>query len=119
MSNIVDTNRARWKTSDYVDTPDQECEIPQHRVKVADYLVVQGSESEVASAASEISYIGSYEYVAGSWITDHTHSNAKHRYYIISGTGVIKVGAKRGSPTRARTLAGIPLRFTPAGDGIR
>ena len=94
MTNIIDTNKADWKTSDYVDTPDGERDIHQHGVKVADYVLVQGSESEMPTVTSETSYIGAYEYAPGGWITDHTHSNAEQWYYIVSGQGIMKVGSE-------------------------
>lgn len=92
VSNIIDINAIRWKTDDYEDAYVDTGEIEQHLVKVADYVSLKGSESETATASSESSYIGAYEYAPGGWITDHTHADAEQWYYILSGTGLMKVG---------------------------
>ncbi len=92
MTNIIDINAIRWKTDDYEDAYLDTGEIEQHLVKVADYVNLKGSESETATASSEGSYIGAYEYAPGGWITDHTHANAEQWFYILSGTGLMKVG---------------------------
>ena len=92
MSNIIDINGAGWKTADYIDAPTEDGEIHQHLVKVADYVAFRGSESEMAQAESETSYIGAYEYAPGGWITEHSHANAEQWYYILGGQGLMKVG---------------------------
>jgi len=92
MSNIISTETAGWKTADYVDTNDEKGVIHQHRVKVADYVIMQDGESEMDCARSEKTYVGAYEYAPGGWITDHSHSNAEQWYYVISGKALVKVG---------------------------
>ena len=92
MTNIIDIDAIGWKTDDYVDAYVETGEIEQHLVKVADYVSLKGSEGESAVARSESSYIGAYEYAPGGWITDHRHTDAEQWYYILSGTGLMKVG---------------------------
>lgn len=94
MSNIIDLDEVGWETSDYIDTRDDGGEIHQHLVKVAAYVKSKGIESEMARAESETTFIGAYEYAPGGWITDHSHSNAEQWYYIVSGTGLMKVGSE-------------------------
>ena len=91
MSNIIDIDEAGWKSADYLEAT-HEGEIHQHRVKVADYVAHRGTESEMAQAESETSYIGAYEYAPGGWITEHSHANAEQWYYVQSGQGLMKVG---------------------------
>ena len=124
MSNIIDINEAGWKTADYTDEATAEGEIHQHRVKVADYVAFQGSESEMAQAESETSYVGAYEYAPGGWITEHSHANAEQWYYILSGQGLMKVGDEerlaqegciifvpRNAPHSYKVIGDEPLRF--------
>ena len=92
MPNIIDIDAIGWKTEAYIDAYVETGEIEQHLVKVADYVKLAGSESETAVASSESSYIGAYEYAPGGWITDHTHADAEQWYYLLSGTGLMKVG---------------------------
>ena len=92
MTNFIDIEAIGWKTEDYIDAYVDTGEIEQHLVKVADYVSLKGSESETATASSEGSYIGAYEYAPGGWITAHQHADAEQWYYILSGTGLMKVG---------------------------
>jgi len=92
MPNIISTEEVGWKTSDYIDTKDEEGNVHQHLVKVADYVAGPGEKSEMARAEGEKTSIGAYEYAPGGWITDHLHHSYEQWYYIISGKALMKVG---------------------------
>lgn len=91
MSNIIEIDKIGWKSEDYGESY-LEGETHQHLVKVADYVKFKDSESPTALSSSDIQYIGAYEYAPGGWITDHIHSNAEQWYFILNGTGTMKVG---------------------------
>lgn len=91
MSNIIEIDRIGWNSEDYVESY-LEGETHQHLVKVADYVTFKDSKSPTTPASSDIQYIGAYEYAPGGWITDHIHSNAEQWYFILAGTGSMKVG---------------------------
>ena len=95
MSNIIDiNNKPGWTTSEYGDTTVEEGEIHQHQVRAAHYVSLPRQDTLTETAKSETSYIGSYEYAPGGWITDHTHADAEQWYYIVSGQGIMKVGSE-------------------------
>ena len=92
MPNIINLEEAGWKTPDYIDVRDREGVVHQHLVKVAEYVSSPHYKSEMTRAESERSFVGSYEYAPGGWITAHSHPRHEQWYYIIKGKGLFKVG---------------------------
>ena len=106
MPNIIDIESIGWKSEEYEESY-LDGETHQHLVKVADYVGLKGSEGKSTPASSDMQYIGAYEYAPGGWISDHIHSNAEQWYFIISGRGLMKVGAEE-SEARHGTVVFVP-----------
>ena len=124
MSTMISTEEVGWKTSEYIDTSDEEGKLQQHLVKVADYVIGPGQNSERARVKGEKTYIGAYEYAPGGYITEHSHRSYEQWYYILKGKALMKIGNEeevvekgyvvfipRNTVHSYRVIGDEPLRF--------
>ena len=93
LSNIIYIESVGRKSEEYEDLY-LDAETHHHLVKIANYVILEGSDSTTALTSSKLQYSGAYEYAPAVWIAERIHFRAVQWYLILNGKAVTKVGAE-------------------------